>query len=90
MKKLLVLTLLASCVVLAFGTTNFLIEVTNQKIVNIVLLSAGMAEALVPFVLGMMACTALYAVSAVYEGALARRRILWDHFVATVNQQCAE
>ena len=89
LKRLMVLTLLSSSLALVYGSTTILMEIANQKGMGIVFLSGSMAEVLALFVLGILACVTMYAVSSFYEGALTQRRVLWDYFCATVRDQPA-
>jgi len=86
LRRLVVLTLLSSSLMLAYGITTILTEISNQKL-GVGVLSGSIAEVLAFFVLGNLVCVILYAVSSFYEGALMRRRLRWDYFCATIKDQ---
>jgi hypothetical protein len=87
LKRLVVLTLLTSFLMLIYGTTNTLIQIVNQKATGMVAISSSLAQALVLFVFGTFVCVIMYAASSICEGALTRRRIVWDYFCATIKEQ---
>jgi hypothetical protein len=87
LKRLVVLTLLSSVLILACRTTTIFMEISYLPAVRARTLSGSLAEALALFVLGLLAGTVQYAGCCLCEGALSQRRALWDYFCRTIKDQ---
>jgi hypothetical protein len=87
LKRLVVLTLLSSVLILAYRTATILMVISYLPAVRARTLSGSLAEALLLFVLGLLTGTVLYAATSLCEGALSQRRALWDYFCRTIKDQ---
>jgi TRAP-type C4-dicarboxylate transport system permease small subunit len=68
-RKLSMLPLLLSLLVLAWGMTTIMQEVAVWKVLALGFLGGAMAQTLAAFSLGIVVCAVLYAFTIFYEGA---------------------
>jgi small-conductance mechanosensitive channel len=78
-RKLSMLTLLISLLVLAWGMKTTTQEVAVQKVLALGFLGGSIAQTLTTFFLGILVCVVLYAFTIFYEGTLARRKMDSEH-----------
>ena len=86
-KRHVLLTLLLSVLVLAYGATNISRQIAIDKRVGIGSFSGSVAELLMQVALGISVCAAIYAVFNVFENALVRRKAAWNYFCAKGKSQ---
>jgi hypothetical protein len=86
-KKLVPLTLLVSILLLVESSATMLGDIATEKRVWIGFVAGRTSELLVQMALGVLVCVILYAISSSFEGALARRKISWNYFVAKARNQ---
>ena len=81
-RKLTLLTLLLSVLILTFSAITILMEIMHLKSRSIGVFTGTVADELVPFALGILICAVLYALFSLFEGILMRRRARWNYFCA--------
>jgi hypothetical protein len=86
-KRHVLLTLLLSVLVLAYGATNISRQIAIDKRVGIGSFSSSVAELLMQVALGISVCAAIYAVFNAFENALVRRKAAWNYFCAKGKSQ---
>ena len=86
-KRHVLLTLLLSVLVLAYGATNISRQIAIDKRVGIGSFSSSVAELLMQVALGISVCAAIYAVFSAFENALMRRKAAWNYFCAKGKNQ---
>jgi hypothetical protein len=86
MKRLVVLTFLASLLVAAYRARTMLV-LFFEKEFGVAAFSGGMGEVLMFFALGVLVCTVLYAACGFYEGVLQRRRESWNRLCERIRNQ---
>ena len=72
------LTFLLALLVLSWNATSILAGVSMEKVQSFSYLAAGLAEALVPFVVGIGFCAGQFCCAMFIESFLRRRRLLFD------------
>ena len=82
MERSVVLTFLLCVLMAADQMRVVLAAMAVEKYAPIAYLSASIAEVLAVFAIGVLVCTALYALSDFIQGRLTRRRSLWNAAVA--------
>lgn len=79
MRRLVFVTLFLTVLISAQLLRASLMQLVAQKAFGIAAVNGDIVEVLTMFVLGTLVCTVIYSACALYEGALSRRRILWNH-----------
>jgi hypothetical protein len=87
MRDFAVLTLIFSGLVLSYDVMRYLTAIQIERPLGDADVAGGPAEMLVPLVLGFAVSAVLYVLSSFHSGALARRRAVWNLFVAKVSSQ---
>jgi hypothetical protein len=72
------LTFLLAALVLSWNATNILAGVSTAKAPSLSYVAAQLAEALVPFLLGILLCTALFSCAMFLERLVRRLRLMPD------------
>jgi hypothetical protein len=85
LKKLAILTFFFAFLTLASSLATVLKEIAAWKAVGIGFLAGNAAEEVGLFALGIFACAELYALWAIWEGLLARRKAAWNYFCAKIR-----
>jgi len=78
LRQLVFVTLFLTVLVTTMLVRASLMQIAVKEAAGIAAFSGGIAEVLTVFVLGILVCTVIYASCALYEGALSRRRTLWN------------
>ena len=87
LRQLVFVTLLLTVLVTTMLVRASLMQIAVKEVVGIAAFSGGVAEVLTVFVLGILVCTVIYAVCALYEGVLSRRRSVWNQSTATTRDR---
>jgi hypothetical protein len=79
MKRMAILTLLLTLLMLTNGVTDILVGVAQEKRIWEGAVAGGLAEVGGLLTLGVFVGAVLYGIASLYEGILARRRASWNY-----------
>lgn len=82
LKRMAVLTLMVTTILVAWLLANDLSVISESKFIGIGMVSGSAAEVLAMFAVGGLFSALFYGSYAVFKGALARRRVRWNRYCA--------